>query len=83
MITYTVIEKQINDQGQQSILHQSYTEQAPALSDVFTRLSYAAVSTLLYHSAYLMKFDGENVYIKAGMAFDRSHPEPSENITEV
>lgn len=72
MITYTVIEKQVNDQGQQSILQQSYMDENQALSDMFSRLSYAAIGTLPYHSVHLIIFDGTNVYIKAGMAFDRS-----------
>ena len=75
MVTYTVIEKQVTDQGQQSILQQSYIDENQALSDMFSRLSYAAIGTLPYHSAHLITFDGTNVYIKAGMAFDRS-PEP-------
>jgi len=72
LTTYTVIEKQITDQGQQSILQQSYTDKNQALSDVFLRLSYAATSALPYHSAHLLEFVGSDVYVSTGMAFDRS-----------
>ena len=80
MKTYTVIEKQINEENQQSIIQNSFTDKNQALSDTFSKLSYAALSTIPYHSVQLLEYDGPNVYISAGMAFDRSIPEPEEGL---
>ena len=83
MTTYTVIEKQVNDQGQQAILTQSYTDENLALSDMYTRLASASVSVIPYHAVHLIKYINNNVYIGDGRAFDRTpEPEPEEEPVE-
>ena len=62
---YTVIEEQMNN-GTASVLSTVYQEaegekpaEDRALSKYFTVLSYAALSDIEYHAAYIIRSDGE------------------------
>lgn len=82
MITYTVIEKQILSDETQAVLFQNYTDENLALSDMYSRLASASISTIPYHAVLLIKYDGRSAYISDGRVFDRSEPEPEPIVPE-
>lgn len=70
---YTVIEKQVIG-GTPATLVDHYTDEAQALSKFFTICAAAAVSTIEYHAAHIIRDDGIMI---EGRVFDR-RVEPDE-----
>lgn len=65
---YTVIETQMNTDGSIANLCNSYTNESDAYARLYTILAAAAVSTLPYHSAHILRSDG---VIINGQIFNR------------
>ena len=73
MFFYTVIENQMNNEGQFSVLCDHYDDETLAYSKLYTVLSLASVSTIPYHSCFILRSDG---LVIDGKVFDRRIPEP-------
>lgn len=65
---YIVIEDQVMQNGEYGLLHNHYEDINMAYSKYYTVLAAAAVSTIPYHSAYMLRSDGSIVDYKV---FDR------------
>lgn len=63
---YTVVELQKTEQA--SVLATCYEDKSQALAQYYTVLATAAVSTLPYHAAWLLRSDG---VVEEQRAFDR------------
>ena len=72
---YTVIEKQLNA-GTPGTIATHYDSETAALAAYYTILAAAAVSTIEYHAAHIIRDDGIMI---EGRVFDRRvEPEPEE-----
>ena len=72
---YTVIEKQLIN-GTPATLATHYDSETTALAAFYTICAAAAVSTIEYHAAHIIRSDG---VMTEGRVFDRRvHPEPVE-----
>lgn len=65
---YTVIEKQVMQNGNVGTLVDHFTDYSQALSKFFTVCAAAAVSGLPYHAAHVIRDDGIMI---EGRVFDR------------
>ena len=74
MYFYTVIEKQLNN-GTPGTLATHYDNETAALAAYFTICAAAAVSTIEYHSAHIIRSDGIMI---EGRVFDRREAEETE-----
>lgn len=74
MYFYTVIEKQFND-GTPGTIATHYSSETAALAAYYTILAAAAVSTIEYHSAHIIRSDGIMI---DGRVFDRREVEETE-----
>lgn len=64
---YTVIEKQVNN-GTPATLATHYDSETAALAAFYTICAAAAVSTIEYHAAHIIRSDG---IMTEGRVFDR------------
>ena len=71
---YTVIEKQIDAEGNPGTLNTHYTDYAQAMSAFFSICSAAAISLIPYHAAHIIRDDGIMI---EGRVFDRREPAPT------
>ena len=67
---YTVVEIQKNESA--AVLATCYAEKEKAMAKYYTVLAAAAVSTLPYHAAWLLRSDG---VVEEQRAFDRGGEE--------
>lgn len=74
MYFYTLIEKQMNN-GTPATLATHYDTYTAALAAYFTVCAAAAVSTIEYHAAHLVRSDGIMI---EGRVFDRREVEEAE-----
>ena len=74
MYFYTVIEKQLNN-GTPGTLATHYDTEREALAAYFTICAAAAVSTIEYHAAHIIRSDGIMI---EGRVFDRREAEETE-----
>ena len=65
---YTVLEKQVNQNGTVGTLVNHYTDENQALNKYFTVCAAASVSGLPYHAAHIIRDDG---IMTEGRVFDR------------
>ena len=77
---YTVIEKQLNN-GTPGTIATHYDDYTQALASFFTICAAAAVSTIEYHAAHVIRSDGVMI---EGRVFDRRvvpgpEPEPGDD----
>ena len=64
---YTVLEKQLNN-GQAGTIATHYDSETAALAAFYTICAAAAVSTIEYHAAHIIRSDG---VMTEGRVFDR------------
>lgn len=74
MYFYTVIEKQLNN-GTPGTIATHYDNETAALAAYFTICAAAAVSTIEYHAAHIIRSDGIMI---EGRVFDRREVEETE-----
>ena len=65
---YIVLESQLNAEGNFALLYNYYDNLDDALSKMYMVLSYAAKSTIPYHSGHIYRNDG---WLMEGRVFDR------------
>ena len=71
MYFYTVIENQMDNDGNFGLLSFHFDNEEEAYSKLYTVLAYASVSKIQYHSGHLLRSDG---IIIDGRVFDRRLP---------
>jgi len=77
---YTTIENQLRDDGSYGLLYDHFTDENQAYAKFYTICAAAAVSSIPYHAAHLVRSDGIMI---EGKVFDRrSTEEPDEDIPD-
>ena len=80
MFFWTTIESQMDNNGTFGLLYNYYTDYNDALARLYTILAAAAVSTVPYHAAYILRSDGA---ITEGRVFDRRSQQTPENNQDI